>query len=53
MLVLIKVEEAQREADWTRCAARRLMLDKRAYRTRPAVWGDTPPAQRAPQTDSQ
>jgi hypothetical protein len=31
------MDEVRREA---------LTLDKRAYRSRPAVWGDTPPATR-------
>jgi hypothetical protein len=45
ILVLIKVRKLdQKEMDEVRREA--LKLDKRAYRSRPAVWGDTQPAAR-------
>jgi hypothetical protein len=45
ILVLLKVRKlGSKEMDEVRREA--LTLDKRAYRSRPAVWGDTPPATR-------
>lgn len=45
ILVLIKVRKlGSKEMDEVRREA--LTLDKRAYRSRPAVWGDSPPATR-------
>ncbi len=50
ILVLIKARKlSSKQMDEVRREA--MKLDKRAYRTRPAVWGDTTPAERAP--DSQ
>ena len=44
--MLIKVRKLGAGRDGRGRVARRLKLDKRAYRSRPAVWGDTPPVER-------
>ena len=46
ILVLIK-ERKLNAAEMDEVRREALKLDKRAYRSRPAVWGDTPPAERA------
>jgi hypothetical protein len=48
VLVLVKVRKLG-EAELAQARRDALRLDKRAYRSKPAVWGDTPPAARIAQ----